>query len=283
MWTFLAVLSRRQDGFTHPVKLLFYASVGVFVGVLTCMTGMRRPPGTNVSKASLLLRSLMTACAFASRFASLWHLSLVDSAVMTSTSLVLTRLPELAQRRTPRSYMLAVSLLLTATALGLLAFSDMSERRPEGLRWALVSTALHSTQQLLSPATAGMPLSVLLLHTSFALLLLSTLLAAYLMERPEKLFTEADMGTMSLTSHMGFAYVYFVSKGREADNGGLANMYKNAFDVIIAFAFNKAFLDESVAAISYAAAALVVTGATVSELQRVAGLSHYRKRFRFFI
>lgn len=67
MWTFLAVLSRRRASFTHPVKLLFYAAVGVLVGVLTCSAGMRRPPGTKTSKVSLLVRSLMTAGAFASR------------------------------------------------------------------------------------------------------------------------------------------------------------------------------------------------------------------------
>ncbi|CAN7984867.1 unnamed protein product [Ixodes hexagonus] len=283
MWTFLAVLSRRQGSFSHPVKQLFYASVGVFVGVLTCMAGMRRPRGNKVSEASLLLRSLMTAGAFACRFASLWYLPLVDSAVLTSTSLVLTRMPELARGHVSKHHILIVALLLTVSALGLLVFSDLSGERPQGLLCALASTGLHSSQQLLSHGTAAMPLSVLLLHTSFILLLCSTVLSAFVMDSPEKLFTEADMGAMSLTSHVGFAYVYFVSKGREADSGGLANMYKNSFDVIIAIVFTKAFLDEHVGAVSYVAALLVVTAVVVSELNRLAGLSRYRKRFRFFM
>ncbi|KAK8756203.1 hypothetical protein V5799_001095, partial [Amblyomma americanum] len=64
MWTMLAVMARRSNKLEHTVRLLFYVSVGAFVGVLSCSLRMIRPRTTLGVNASVVARGLTTAVAF---------------------------------------------------------------------------------------------------------------------------------------------------------------------------------------------------------------------------
>lgn len=217
------------------------------------------------------------------RFVSLGQLSLVDSAVLTSTGPVLTRLPELAMGSVRRPTALVVSLLATGSAIMLLVIPDTSSEQSEhtqGLIWAFTSSFLLASQQLFSDATAGVPHGVLLLYSSFVSLVASMLLAGLLMERPDELFTQNDMGVMALVSQMAFSYVYFIAKAREA-NDGLVNMYKYSLDVILACALTPVFVAEPVSINSHVAAVLVVFAVVLSELHRVTWFANLRNKYRF--
>ncbi|KAK8769781.1 hypothetical protein V5799_013757 [Amblyomma americanum] len=92
------------------------------------------------------------------------------------------------------------------------------------------------------------------------------------------------MGEMSVASQMAFAYVFFVSKARETDQG-LANMYKYAMDVLMACALSWTFLAaEPVPLSSYGAAALVLCAVVSAEVQRLSATPRpARSRMRFFM
>ncbi|KAL1468106.1 hypothetical protein MTO96_041694, partial [Rhipicephalus appendiculatus] len=46
MWTMLAVLGRRRRSLEYTARLVFYVSMGAFVGVLSCTLRMTRPKGS---------------------------------------------------------------------------------------------------------------------------------------------------------------------------------------------------------------------------------------------
>ncbi|KAH6931994.1 hypothetical protein HPB50_002428 [Hyalomma asiaticum] len=189
MWTMLAVLGRRKHSVEHTARLLFYVSMGAFVGVLSCTLRMTRPQGSFAVNASVVLRGFTTAIAFGARFMSLIHLRIVDSAALTSMAPVLTGLPSMARSTTLKPV------------------------------WFL--------------------------------------------------FSLVNMGEMSAASQTAFAYVFFVSKARETDQG-LANMYKYAMDVLMACALTWTFLpDDVVPAASYGAAVLVLCAVVTAEVQRL--------------
>lgn len=68
MWTMLAVLGRRRHSVEHTARLLFFVSLGAFVGVLSCTLRMTRPQGTIAVNASVVVRGFTTAFAFAARY-----------------------------------------------------------------------------------------------------------------------------------------------------------------------------------------------------------------------
>ncbi|XP_054923086.1 uncharacterized protein [Dermacentor andersoni] len=70
MWTMLAVLGRRRHSVEHTARLLFFVSLGAFVGVLSCTLRMTRPHGSIAVNASVVARGFTTAFAFAARCAS---------------------------------------------------------------------------------------------------------------------------------------------------------------------------------------------------------------------
>lgn len=301
LWTFLAVLAKTQQKGVHTAKLLFFVSVGIFVGVLTCMAGVQRPRSPPRATLTLLLRSAMGAAALFARFLSLRQLSLVDSAVLTSTAPALALLPELMLALIGRSRSslaaLAPPAVLTSLALMLILLpsaipADTLEDEDSwdvwstsnGVLWAAACALLQAAQQHLSDVTVGIPQAVLLLHTSFALFIGSALLSAWFLDEPEQLFTQGDMGAMAVVSQISFAYVYFVSKARELDEGALVNMYKYSFDVLCACALAPLSLHELPDMRSYAAAVLVILAVVLAELHHlVANVPGFRRKLRFFM
>ncbi|XP_054923172.1 uncharacterized protein [Dermacentor andersoni] len=98
---------------------------------------------------------------------------------------------------------------------------------------------------------------------------------------------QVDMGEMSMASQTAFAYVFFVSKARETDQG-LANMYKYAMDVLMACALTWTFLPEdAVPRSSYGAAVFVLCAVVTAEVQRLHHMPRPapggRVRMRFFM
>ncbi|XP_064487611.1 uncharacterized protein LOC135399802 [Ornithodoros turicata] len=303
LWTFLAVLGKTQQKGVHTAKLLFFVSVGIFVGVLTCMAGVQRPRSPPRTTLTLLLRSAMGAAALFARFLSLRQLSLVDSAVLTSTAPALSLLPELllaliGRKRSSFVALAPPALFMTSALLLVLlpsgapedplededkAKSDILSTR-SGALWALACALLQAAQQHLSDITLGIPQAVVLLHTSFALFLGSAILSACFLDEPEQLFTQGDMGAMAVVSQISFAYVYFVSKARELDEGALVNMYKYSFDVVCACALAPLSLHELPVLRSYAAAVLVIFAVILAELHHlVATMPAFRKKLRYFM
>ncbi|XP_077508109.1 uncharacterized protein LOC144119335 [Amblyomma americanum] len=289
MWTMLAVMARRSNKLEHTVRLLFYVSVGAFVGVLSCSLRMIRPRTTLGVNASVVARGLTTAVAFTARFMSLHQLRIVDSAALTSMAPVLTWLPAIAPSATRRPGWMFFSLACMMTAVGLLLYQQevdqqLRTERLVGFLWAFLSACLVAGQQLFSAATTDVPQGVLLLHSSFIAVVSSALLAARVLDSPRLLLTQVDMGEMSVASQMAFAYVFFVSKARETDQG-LANMYKYAMDVLMACALSWTFLAaEPVPLSSYGAAALVLCAVVSAEVQRLSATPRpARSRMRFFM
>ncbi|KAL3208972.1 hypothetical protein MRX96_038453 [Rhipicephalus microplus] len=83
------------------------------------------------------------------------------------------------------------------------------------------------------------------------------------------LCAQVNMGEMSVASQTVFAYLFFVSKARESDEG-LANMYKHSLDVFMACALTWTFLpDDVVPLASYAGALLVLCAVVTAEVLRL--------------
>ncbi|XP_054923171.1 uncharacterized protein [Dermacentor andersoni] len=220
---------------------------------------------------------------------SLIHLRIVDSAALTSMAPVLAGLPTMAGSTTQRPVWFVFSLTCLVTAMGLLLYQDegMGSPRLQSFGWAFLSACLVAGQEFFAHTTKDIPQGVLLLHSSFTSLLFSTLLAGNVLESPKALLTKVDMGEMSMASQTAFAYVFFVSKARETDQG-LANMYKYAMDVLMACALTWTFLPKDVVPTSsYGAAVFVLCAVVTAEVQRL----HYmprpapgaRVRIRFFM
>ncbi|XP_054923173.1 uncharacterized protein [Dermacentor andersoni] len=289
MWTMLAVLGRRRHSVEHTARLLFFVSLGAFVGVLSCTLRMTRPHGSIAVNASVVVRGFTTAFAFAARFMSLIHLRIVDSAALTSMAPVLAGLPTMAGSTTRRPVWFVFSLTCLVTAMGLLLYQDegMGSQRLQSFGWAFLSACLVAGQEFFAHTTKDIPQGVLLLHSSFTSLLFSTLLAGNVLESPKALLTKVDMGEMSMASQTAFAYVFFVSKARETDQG-LANMYKYAMDVLMACALTWTFLPEdAVPTASYGAAVFVLCAVVTAEVQRLHHMPRPapggRVRMRFFM
>ncbi|KAL1480238.1 hypothetical protein MTO96_034734 [Rhipicephalus appendiculatus] len=271
MWTMLAVLGRRRRSLEYTARLVFYVSMGAFVGVLSCTLRMTRPKGSFAVNASIVLRGFTMAFAFAARFLSLIHMRIVDSAALTSMAPVLAGLPFMARSTIRKPVWLVFSLTCLGASTGLLLFQveEMRSQRLQGFGWAFLSACLVAGQQIFTQTTKDVPQGVLLLHSCFTSLILSTLFAANVLASPKELLTKVDMGEMSVASQTAFAYVFFVSKARESDEG-LANMYKYSLDVLMACALTWTFLpDDVVPLASYAAALLVLCAVVTAEVQRL--------------
>ncbi|XP_049270809.1 uncharacterized protein LOC125758085 [Rhipicephalus sanguineus] len=155
--------------------------------------------------------------------------------------------------------------------MGLLLYQveGMRPQRLQSFGWAFLSACLVAGQQVFTQTTKDVPQGVLLLHSSFTSLILSTLFAGNVLECPKDLLTKVDMGEMSVASQTAFAYVFFVSKAREGDQG-LANMYKYSLDVLMVCALTWTFLpDDVVPLASYAAALFVLCAVVTAEVQRL--------------
>lgn len=285
MWNMLAVMGRRKAALEDTTKLLFYVSVGVFVGVLSCANRMTRPKGSLAVNASIIVRGLVTAVAFGARFMSLHQLRLVDQAVVTSMAPVLSWLPTLLStaKRHPAWFVFLVTALAASV---LLVLYDSEEQRVEGLLWALLSACLGAAQELFTGTTSEVPQAVLLLHSSFIALISSSLLAGFALESPRVVLTQVDMNAMAVASQLSFAYIFFVSKARETDRG-LANMFKYTMDVLMACALGRAYLpDERVPPAGYVAAFFCIVAVVSAELQRISMFPSFAAvapKIRFFM
>ncbi|XP_064489102.1 uncharacterized protein LOC135400974 [Ornithodoros turicata] len=273
-WTLLALTVKLSPA-TAMAKLLFHVSVGVFVGIMTCMGGVSVPYGALNAQFALFFRSILVVTSLFTRLFALRYLTLVDSFVLSSVSPMLFLGSQCITRG--RSSMIFVQLLpmsMTIAAFCMVVLSNLVYRTGQGedtglfslgFGLSITSSVLRAITRYFADLTSGIPKAVLIFHWSLVALFASCCMAASL-DRPWQLFDEHDMGVMVFIAKISFASVYFLDKARDLESYAMTNIFLYVIDLAVSCAMAKLLLGEATGTLSYAAAGLVAVSVIISEI-----------------
>ncbi|CAN7984961.1 unnamed protein product [Ixodes pacificus] len=283
-WALLAVVVKLSPSLSTS-KLMLHFSLGVFVGITACQTGVSVPYGPLSAQRMLLLRSVLVTSSVFARFFSLRYLSLVNGYALCNVGPALTLVPEyLVQGPEIISFGRVFAVGVMGIAVCLVVYTNLARDDDQaedrnfnvGCALALASASLRAVVRELSSLSANTPSAMLIFHWSFVALLTSCTLAVWNGEIGS-IFADSDMGALVFVAQVSFAFVYLVSKARECVNYGVVNVCLYSGDLVLAVVASLVYLREKARPLDYAAAVLVWVSVFSAEASML-GLGPHRLR-----
>ncbi|CAN8004575.1 unnamed protein product, partial [Ixodes hexagonus] len=274
-WGLVAVMVKLSPSLSTS-KLIFHFSLGIFVGVTTCQSGVPVLYGPLSAQRKLVVHSVLATSSIFARFFCLRYLSLMNSYALGNVGPALTLIPEYLFKGPE---VLTFSRLFAVAMMGvgvcLIIHTNLSEVAEEsaahnfsvGCGLALTSAFLRAVQREFSSLDADIPSVMRLFHWSFLALLTSCAVAIWNGDIGQ-IFGDSDMGALVFLSQVSFAFVYFVSKARESGDYGVVNMCLYSGDLVLAIVASLVYLREDTRPLSYVAAVMVLASVFCAELSK---------------